>query len=83
MILEQHVPLGHGAVMTVRRPEPIPHELGPVLGLPKGVRSRIERILQHGDDIAVAGRAPLVVTRALGIAGPREGDASRRISRST
>jgi hypothetical protein len=49
-------------------------DLGALLAFAVGVDARIERVLEHGDDIAVADRCPLKADQLLAVGRPREVD---------
>ena len=69
---QQHGPLIHRQPVTIGLAGSTVDDLGLALGLPVGIRARVARVGQNGDDVAVRWLTPLQSDEALAIRGSRE-----------
>jgi hypothetical protein len=74
VILQENLPLLKRFAVSVALPGAPIDDLGALLAFAVGIGSRIERVLQHGDHIAVTDRRPLEADQLLAIGRPREVD---------
>src|SRR5262249_48877824 len=74
MVLEQNLPLLKRLAMAVARSRTSVDDLGALLAFPVGIDAGVERVLKHGDDIAVADQRPLKADQLLAVRRPREVD---------
>jgi hypothetical protein len=75
MALQQDLALFEGAVMAVGLPGAAIDNRGALLALTVGVGASIERILEYGDDVAVADRRPFERCHPLAVRGAKKVDA--------
>ena len=74
VILQKNLPLLKRLAVAVALPRTSIDDLGALLAFAVGVSPGIKRVLEHGDDIAVADRRPVKADQPLAIGRPREVD---------
>src|SRR5918995_630836 len=74
VIPQQNLPQLERFAVAVTPARPAVDDLGALLAFAVGVGASIERVLEHGDRIAVADRCPLEGDQLLAVGGPREVD---------
>lgn len=75
--LQEDLAVFDGSVMTVGLPGAAIDDLGAVLALTVGVGARVEGVLEHRNDVAVADRRPLERGHLLAVRGAGKVDALR------
>jgi hypothetical protein len=67
VILQQNLPLLKRLAVAIARSGTSIDDLGALLALAVGIGTRVKRVLEHGDDVAVADRRPLKADQLLAV----------------